>query len=104
MSEPELDLYDDKVQQGIAWAMRQWGEALGLTAWTQGDGSETVEGDVGAEIHTILVDAGLRCPDTNVMATLRPAPVPALIDSECIHPSCGCGDGPCRAIHHDGKA
>lgn len=66
----ELDLYDDKVQAGISWAMRQWGEALGLTTWTQGDGSESVEGDVGAEIHTILIDAGLRDPETNEMATL----------------------------------
>ena len=66
----DLDLYDDRVQEGISWAMRQWGEALGLTTWTQGDGSESVEGDVGAEIHTILVAAGLRCPETNAMATL----------------------------------
>jgi len=73
----ELDLYDDKVQEGISWAMRQWGEALGLTTWTQGDGSESVEGDVGAEIHTILVDAGLRCPETNAMATLA-APMEAV--------------------------
>lgn len=67
----EIDLYDDKVQAGIAWTMRQWGEALGLKTWTQGDGSESVEGDVGAEIHTILVDAGLRDPETNQMAALR---------------------------------
>lgn len=66
----ELDLYDEKVQEGISWTMRQWGEALGLTTWTQGDGSESVEGDVGAEIHTILVDAGLRDPETNEMARL----------------------------------
>jgi hypothetical protein len=65
-----LDLYDEKVQEGISWTMRQWGEALGLTTWTQGDGSESVEGDVGAEIHTILVDAGLRDPETNEMARL----------------------------------
>lgn len=70
------DLYDDKVQEGISWTMRQWGETLGLTTWTQGDGSETVEGDVGAEIHTILVDAGLRCPETNLMATLAAPPFP----------------------------
>ncbi len=70
----EIDLYDDKVQAGIAWTMRQWGEALGLKAWTQGDGSESVEGDVGAEIHTILVDAGLRDPETNKMAALRVQP------------------------------
>lgn len=69
----EIDLYDDKVQEGIAWTMRQWGEALGLETWTQGDGSESVEGDVGAEIHTILVDAGLRDPETNEMAALSPA-------------------------------
>gem|GEM_PF-2253076 len=67
----DLDLYDDKVQEGITWTMRQWGEALGLTTWTQGDGSESVEGDVHAEIHTILGDAGLRDPETNEMATLR---------------------------------
>ena len=73
-SEREIDLYDDKVQEGIAWTMRQWGEALGLTTWTQGDGSESVEGDVGAEIHTILIDAGLRDPETNEMAALRPQP------------------------------
>ena len=73
----DLDLYDYKVQEGISWAMRQWGEALGLTTWTQGDGSESVEGDVGAEIHTILVDAGLRCPETNAMATLA-APMEAV--------------------------
>ena len=66
----EVDLYDDKVQAGIAWAMRQWGETLGLKTWEMGDGSESVEGDVGAEIHTILVDAGLRDPDTNEMAAL----------------------------------
>ncbi len=71
-SEREIDLYDDKVQEGIAWTMRQWGEALGLTTWTQGDGSESVEGDVGAEIHTILCDAGLRDPETNAMATFHP--------------------------------
>lgn len=65
-----LDLYDEKVQEGISWTMRQWGEALGLTTWTQGDGSESVEGDVSAEIHTILVDAGLRDPETNEMAAL----------------------------------
>jgi|GEM_PF-2971447 len=70
----EIDLYDDKVQTGIAWTMRQWGETLGLTTWTQGDGSESVEGDVGAEIHTILIDAGLRDPETNEMAALRPQP------------------------------
>ncbi|WP_433942340.1 hypothetical protein [Brevundimonas diminuta] len=70
----EIDLYDDKVQAGIAWTMRQWGEALGLKTWTQGDGSESVEGDVGAEIHTILVDAGLRDPETNEMAALRAQP------------------------------
>lgn len=70
----EIDLYDDKVQEGISWTMRQWGEALGLTTWTQGDGSESVEGDVGAEIHTILVDAGLRDAETNEMAALRPQP------------------------------
>jgi len=72
--EGDLDLYDDKVQAGISWTMRQWGEALGLTTWTQGDGSESVEGDVGAEIHTILVDAGLRDPETNDMATLAAQP------------------------------
>lgn len=66
----ELDLYDDKVQAGIMWTMRQWGETLGLTTWAQGDGSESVEGDVGAEIHTILVAAGLRDPETNEMARL----------------------------------
>lgn len=70
----EIDLYDDKVQAGISWTMRQWGEALGLKTWTQGDGSESVEGDVGAEIHTILVDAGLRDPETNEMAALRGQP------------------------------
>ena len=70
-----LDLYDDKVQAGIAWTLRQVGEALGLTTWTQGDGSESVEGDVGAEIHTILVDAGLRDPETNEMAALASPPV-----------------------------
>lgn len=70
----EIDLYDDKVQAGIAWTMRQWGETLGLKTWTQGDGSESVEGDVGAEIHTILVDAGLRDPETNEMASLRAQP------------------------------
>lgn len=74
----ELDLYDNKVQEGISWAMRQWGEALGLTTWTQGDGSESVEGDVGAEIHTILVDAGLRDPETNEMARLPAPPVPSV--------------------------
>lgn len=72
--EADLDLYDDKFQAGIAWTMRQWGEALGLTTWTQGDGSESVEGDVGAEIHGILVDAGLRDPETNEMATLAAQP------------------------------
>lgn len=72
----EIDLYDDSVQAGIAWTMRQWGETLGLTRWDQGDGSESVEGDVGAEIHTILVDAGLRDPETNETAALRaPQPV-----------------------------
>ena len=71
----DLDLYDDKVQAGIAWTLRQVGEALGLTTWTQGDGSESVEGDVGAEIHTILVDAGLRDPETNEMAALASPPV-----------------------------
>ena len=70
----EIDLYDDKVQAGIAWTMRQWGETLGLKTWTGGDGSESVEGDVGAEIHTILVDAGLRDPETNEMASLRAQP------------------------------
>lgn len=70
----EIDLYDDRVQEGIAWTMRQWGETLGLTTWTQGDGSESVEGDVGAEIHTILSEAGLRDPETNEMATLSPQP------------------------------
>lgn len=87
MSKPEdtpegegLDLYDDKVQQGISWAMRRWGETLGLTTWTQGDGSESVEGDVGAEIHTILVDAGLRCPETNAMATLAAPALAAIAD------------------------
>ncbi|MFC5374020.1 hypothetical protein ACFPIF_15760 [Brevundimonas faecalis] len=69
-----IDLYDDKVQAGIAWTMRQWGETLGLKTWTMGDGSESVEGDVGAEIHTILVDAGLRDPETNEMAALRAQP------------------------------
>jgi hypothetical protein len=73
-SEREIDLYDDRVQEGIAWTMRQWGETLGLTTWTQGDGSESVEGDVGGEIHTILVEAGLRDPETNEMAALRPQP------------------------------
>ena len=67
----DLDLYDDKVQAGISWTMRQWGEALGLTTWTQGDGSESVEGDVGAEIHTILIDAGLRDPETNEMVRVK---------------------------------
>lgn len=43
----DLDLYDDNVQAGISWTLRQVGEALGLTTWTQGDGSESVEGDVG---------------------------------------------------------
>lgn len=70
----EIDLCDDKVQAGIAWTMRQWGETLGLKTWTMGDGSESVEGDVGAEIHTILVDAGLRDPETNEMAALRAQP------------------------------
>lgn len=70
----DVDLYDDKVQAGIVWTMRQWGEALGLKAWDMGDGSESVEGDVGAEIHTILVDAGLRDPETNEMAVLRAQP------------------------------
>lgn len=70
----DIDLYDDKVQAGIAWTMRQWGETLGLKTWTMGDGSESVEGDVGAEIHTILVDAGLRDPETNEMASLRAQP------------------------------
>lgn len=70
----EIDLYDDKVQAGIAWTMRQWGETLGLKTWDMGDGSESVEGDVGAEIHTILVDAGLRDPETNEMAALRAQP------------------------------
>ncbi|HCQ53588.1 hypothetical protein [Brevundimonas diminuta] len=70
----EIDLYDDKVQAGIDWTMRQWGETLGLQTWTRGDGSESVEGDVGAEIHTILVDAGLRDPETNEMAALRAQP------------------------------
>ncbi len=69
-----IDLYDDKVQAGISWTMRQWGETLGLKTWTQGDGSESVYGDVGAEIHTILVDAGLRDPETNEMAALRAQP------------------------------
>lgn len=69
----EIDLYDDKVQAGIAWTMRQWGETLGLKTWDMGDGSESVEGDVGAEIHTILVDAGLRDPETNEMASLPQA-------------------------------
>lgn len=66
----DLDLYDEKVQAGIDWTMRQWGRALGLTTWTQGDGSESVEGDVHAEIHTILVDAGLRDEWTSEMASL----------------------------------
>ena len=70
----EIDLYDDKVQAGIAWTMRQWGETLGLKTWDMGDGSESVEGDVGAEIHTILADAGLRDPETNEMAVLRAQP------------------------------
>ena len=36
---------------------------------------------------------------------VRPGPGAAqMIDSECIHPACGCGDGPCRALHPDGKA
>lgn len=77
----EIDLYDDKVQAGIAWTMRQWGETLGLKTWTMGDGSESVEGDVGAEIHTILVDAGLRDPETNEMAALRAQP-PAREDAQ----------------------
>lgn len=77
----EIDLYDDKVQVGIAWTMRQWGETLGLKTWDMGDGSESVEGDVGAEIHTILVDAGLRDPETNEMATLRAQP-PAREDAQ----------------------
>ena len=70
----EIDLYDHNVQAGIAWTMRQWGETLGLTTWVQGDGSESVESDVGAEIHTILIDAGLRDPETNEMAALRAQP------------------------------
>lgn len=70
MGEPELDLYDDKVQEAIQWTMVQWGTALGLKTWTQGDGSESVEGDVHAEINNILVDAGLRCEMTGEMATL----------------------------------
>lgn len=100
----EIDLYDDKVQAGIAWTMRQWGETLGLKTWTQGDGSESVEGDVGAEIHTILVDAGLRDPETNEMAALRtPSREPeggaVHYGDPCV--KCGIGhddvpQGPCR--------
>jgi hypothetical protein len=67
-----LDLYDDKVQEAICWTMRQWGDALGLKSWTQGDGSESVEGDVHAEIHGMLIDAGLRDPETNAMAAFAP--------------------------------
>lgn len=84
----EIDLYDDKVQAGIAWTMRQWGETLGLKTWTMGDGSESVEGDVGAEIHTILVDAGLRDPETNEMAALRAQP-PAREEVGCAEPEVG---------------
>ena len=75
----DLDLYDDKVQAGISWTMRQWGEALGLTTWTQGDGSESVEGDVGAEIHTILIDAGLRDPETNEMVRVKALELEAML-------------------------
>lgn len=92
----DLDLYDDKVQQGIAWTLRQVGHAVGLTQWDAGDGSETVEGDVGAEIHTILVDAGLRCPETCEMATLAtPAKLARL--RAALDGAIEADDGLCRA-------
>lgn len=54
-----LDLYDPKVQQGITWALGQVGAQLGAEDWAGGDGSESVEGDVGAEISNIMRAAGL---------------------------------------------
>ncbi len=70
----ELDLYDDKVQAGISWALNQVGLSLGLSLgeWDGGDGSESVEGDVGCEIENTLVAAKLRDPETGALATLQP--------------------------------
>lgn len=55
----DLDLQDPQFQRAIQWTLNLVGRHLGAKEWEGGDGSETVEGDVSAEINNIMRAAGL---------------------------------------------
>lgn len=55
----DLDLQDPQFQRAIQWTLNLVGRHLGAKDWEGGDGSETVEGDVSAEIDNIMRAAGL---------------------------------------------
>ena len=57
--DPGFDLYDETAQLAMSWTLRLVARTLGVKDWVGGDGSETVEGDVSAEIWNILTEAGL---------------------------------------------
>ncbi|WP_309628769.1 hypothetical protein [Brevundimonas sp.] len=61
--EDSIDLYDPIVQRAISWTLNQVGRQLGAEAWTEGDGSESVEGDVACEIANIMRAANMVDPD-----------------------------------------
>ena len=68
--------YDDAAQAAMAWTLDQVGAYLGVEGWERGDGSESVEGDVNAEIGHILQAAGLIDDNGEVRRALSSAPTP----------------------------
>lgn len=52
---PLMDVW----QAAICWTLRIVGATLGAKDWETGDGSETLDGDVAAEVGNIMRAAGL---------------------------------------------
>ncbi len=46
-------------QAAIIWTLGIVGEVVGAKEWERGDGSETLDGDVSAEVTNIMRAAGL---------------------------------------------
>lgn len=75
---PQRRDLQDAWQQGITWALRRVGRLIGAKTWAQGDGTETVEGDVDCEIRSILHAADMYDPEDGRLAKLSPSPPVAM--------------------------
>lgn len=84
---PGFDIYDPDAQRVMSWTMNVVGDMLGAETWEGGDGSESVEGDLQAEVIHIMRAAGLVNADGDILtradvAALLALPAPPATEAD----------------------